>query len=369
MSTTKLGLAIALVFTLALPINAHAARQGDSTGCWDPAANVNYDVPATFDPATASDADLACYGLPARPYGNPVALKVWQHFVGIGQPRVKIVHARLLRTNFRAAGPHSRPKASARTRSRVVSTFPHWAGYAIDPSSDPSVDALGYWTEPDGGDADGHLIVRWVGFTGVGGVGTAQTPLYQSGTAQVDPAISGQPVAHSFWYEEVCGCPNDTPVIFLDRTQKPLALNDFTVTEQYFGKKADGTPIVWFKLQNITQGVVAYEYVSIPSTASSTTSTPEVEYITEDASFNGNWLPFLDAEDYHQVDFELLQLTGSSGTTYALGAFGYPAYTYNLYDSTQYPRYLMEPVPVNNGFSSFNDCSGPFLQPGQAQCT
>jgi len=149
-----------------------------------------------FDPLTASDTDLACYGYELRP-SDASALASWQARVG----------------HLRYVVPTLDPRKIPNAGLKQTYTQSIWAGYGTTSSENGGVqwiEADMNWTQPYvPATADGRYLYIW---PGLGGSGTPV--IWQAGTA-IESGPNG-PQLVSFWYENygcqsnpTYGCPNN----------------------------------------------------------------------------------------------------------------------------------------------------------------
>ncbi len=149
--------------------------------------------PANFDPATASPAQLAEYGIPPEPpASNATALANWHaminnmHTAGPAQSQMIGTNASQFKRNptYQTNGPTG------------------WAGYYANESSGYFHYAYGEYVEPTqySSACSSSAAVPWVG---IGGVNTSL--FGQAGTEIGNQSGGGQ---HQFWYETNVGTVN-----------------------------------------------------------------------------------------------------------------------------------------------------------------
>jgi hypothetical protein len=162
--------------------------------------------PAGFNPLTASDADLAAYGLPPRPSQfarNPAAYTAWAHAMASARMYV----APQIRLSLRRHGP---VQATSRLKlgSNGVMTSTNWAGQEIDNSlgsygSSSFGEVMGAWIVTAVQQAIGtcsgtDVSATWVGLDGTG----TSKDVLQAGT-EADAACSGGVTTRDYypWFE------------------------------------------------------------------------------------------------------------------------------------------------------------------------
>lgn len=208
----------------------HAAACANPTGAYSP-------PPAGFNALTASNADLACYGIPQRPT-DATALKVWTALVGPVKQWVPLV------TGKPIPAP-ARPAASVVANSLPDITNPLLGGYKIY-AGNISVPNLYFdaaeaaWVVPSPAQYDNEdYFAHWIG---LGPEYSVSGDLVQAGTEMWD-AYSGP----YFFYENYPG--PEYPV-----TSVPVRNGDFVVVSVAYGPPGLPTGYANYCFTNGTTG-------------------------------------------------------------------------------------------------------------------
>ena len=149
-------------------------------------------LPAHFDPLTASASEIHSYYLPPRPQGNAQLLAQWVHLI-------KSIKRLLCPGDFVAVPvPVHHPFTPPPDRTQPNKTFlsPYWSGYIGNGSAFD--DVKGRWNTQclGSGQQDGAIEATWVGIGGVNG----SLDLAQTGTNYSSPA-QGSPFGYHLFYE------------------------------------------------------------------------------------------------------------------------------------------------------------------------
>ena len=157
---------------------------------------VQYAPPANFDAVTASEAELAQYGIPPRPSGVESAAEssweaAWAHVL-FPPP-----------TSFLVGDPFISYAASPDI----------WGGW-VSPNSSGWADALTSWSEPSLGSCSKDSNNYGGIWTGLGGASSSPGDLEQVGTAIRTGSPSGSPIFPNgeAWWEVITNNNNNPPV-------------------------------------------------------------------------------------------------------------------------------------------------------------
>jgi hypothetical protein len=177
--------------------------------------------PAKFDPLTATDAELACYGFPKRP-SSVTALAHWQDVMAHAQTYVVPASSLTGTPKPVTAGTVCSGTACHHSTWYQNPTNFNWNGYSIAASHNGWTglkwnEVNGEWSTPYGNpnkgchnstNTDAAIVSPWVGIGGDGWDGGTATKLIQAGTDTYDT----NPVFTTFWYENYS---TDNPQVFV----------------------------------------------------------------------------------------------------------------------------------------------------------
>jgi hypothetical protein len=282
-------------------------------------------VPNGFQPLTASAADLAKYGLPARPPASTPALAAW-----------KAVMERFKREApdrfFDVPATPTRVPATIGPNTLVKNTT--WSGN-VDPYNGSTYTiAQANWTEPTvtaTASSSGSYI--WVGMQGHCAPTCAQLP--QDGTSQ---GYSGGRASYSAWYQ-VCCTANPLP--------KPLSLTVSPNMQMFFETDLYGpTEAEFFACGGSTCIQPIKEAFTGPPAGG------EADFIVEK---NGSQM----LADFGQVNFTSAY-DEQNGTFQCVGT---PAHwDYHMYTNSSYTVQISSP----GAFTDSNGCNFPVtrINPG-----
>ncbi|HEY9250512.1 MAG TPA: G1 family glutamic endopeptidase, partial [Rariglobus sp.] len=162
-------------------------------------------MPGTFDPEAATDADLLYYGLPQRPC-DPTMLGLWRQLVGRPFDQVAVTMAE---QTFTLSWPRlglARGDESDTFNlagSSRLSSSANWSGAVILPLEGRQfVQVLGRWKVPRvrrGAGASPHVCSIWVGLDGFKRQGEPSMP--QMGTTQKDGNIGSGVPDYYLWVQ------------------------------------------------------------------------------------------------------------------------------------------------------------------------
>jgi hypothetical protein len=172
------GIVATLLCPSTVSHSAHAAAACET------ASNNNIPPPANFVPLTASDAELACYGIPARP-SDPHGLAAWTNFWKAATHWIPSIPVQV---------PLPRVPGAVHSSALVQPQFgtqssTNWAGYAVQASDQTSYPNLQYWqvmgyfTQEAPAQGNGCPLSNWAG---LGGWYTPSQDIVQAGTQMYD---------------------------------------------------------------------------------------------------------------------------------------------------------------------------------------
>lgn len=182
-------------------------------------------APEYFDPVTATDAELACYGFPARPTNPADAIKWAKGLHSLPLPKEWVVGP----TGSLPDGNMSRFSASHVDYFSGTVQLSKWGGYEVWPTSQVADSsfwlAQGEWKMPGFDNFDGHTISQWIGL----GCCQANTnQLIQGGTYVTNPNGCCGGGTYGFFWEvphyncDAAGnCGSSMPMIFFGPSMSP----------------------------------------------------------------------------------------------------------------------------------------------------
>jgi len=278
-------LAIGLLLTSLSAGQSSARSAGASTAALCAAYNqltigqerVSPTPPQGFDPVTASDADLNCFGFPSRPAAGSQGLATWTWFMQHAKVRAQNIDGPPLQYNFAASNSVPRARSAMNNIGNLSPAV--WAGYVATPNTAvaasppypafPAFPAFGAaslaWKVQPGQTGDNHQLGVWAGTGGV----NAGEPLLQAGVETLD----GPRPSYYFFYEildPATGCCKPVPKFDI-----PIGAGDKAFVQVEFQPQYQNAK---FFVENGTTG--KYLPYNVPAKNSGTGT---AEWVFEDA--------------------------------------------------------------------------------------
>jgi len=169
-----------------------------------PVADPAFHLPAGFDPATASDVEVASLGFPRRPdrVVNPERYLAWMRLVETG---VRVAPGSVPRPGEYSVSPQ--PGGEVGDIGAKTLKTPNWSAILANGRAGQYDDVVGTWDVPAVSAPYPLLPALSVMWVGIDGADKAKG-LYQDGTAQYVYVASGVTLTEYFgWYEVVPGYP------------------------------------------------------------------------------------------------------------------------------------------------------------------
>jgi hypothetical protein len=229
----------------------------------------NVSPPAGFNPLTATDEQLKCYGFPQRPQSGSHALALW--------------------TKAMSGAKHWVPGRSA-GEGHVPYTvyYGTWGGYVAQGANNSTTfkEVQGFWTQQaTNATRDGHHIGDWVG---LGGFTSAS--LIQAGTE----VYQGSTATYKFWYMNPhSGCTPTTCIVHYQATPTITSGQDVYVDVSYDGTNAA------YSMENLTLGTFHTYYQTTTYFSNSS-----AEAVVDDKDFNGGTIPAWQPGHYVPMNFQ-----------------------------------------------------------------
>lgn len=237
-------------------------------------------LPAGFNARTASQAQLAQYGLPAEPT-NPTERTAWLDIVDAmhrqSAPDLQVGHVPTDTATSSALSPAATPGSAAGSASSTggfggvsQASTNIWSGYVsyLPGQSTHYENAQGIWDQPSIGktSCSGATHLTWVG---LGGFNTSE--LLQTGTNQNDQA----------WYEWLG--PNGVPIQIFPQNLTVRTGDSVEAWAIYLPPASgNGSGIGWFELYDVTTNQVTVAFLS---NAQQDWNGSSAEFVDERTSF------------------------------------------------------------------------------------
>lgn len=303
--------------------------------------------PPSFDPRTASSADLEAWGYPQRPAASegPEAQVRWLEEVNPAVKRsVPQLVSRPNSYNRQAVGF----KTNGKLLNATAATSGNWSGFALVNGAQPFYRVTGRWIVPTVKQAPNTCSGGWdYSSQWVGIDGASNSDLVQAGSQANVYCDIGQSITEYFpWVEWL---PAPELVIYKDaatETLYPFAPGDYlivTVTATNFSGGVSTTGTLNF--QDSTQGWSIALKFTAASLGGSEVVGQDAEWIVERTEVNGSLATL---PDYTADPWVSVQATDLSAATYSMGnPHSATLYNITMLDDSNNPQSKVEQFGTN----------------------